>query len=148
MKKLHALLLTLAGMFILSMPASAEQSKTFGNYTIHYNAINTQMLDASVAKSYQIKRSRNRALLTISVLENVLGTTAKPVKAKVTAIAKNLSDQLRKITLREIEDAGAIYYIGEVPIRNEETLKFEIRVRPTGVNETYTVTFQQQFFTE
>jgi hypothetical protein len=130
------------------MPAGAEQSQTFGDYTIHYNAINTEMLDPAVAKGYGITRSKNRALLTISVLKNQIGTSVQPVKAKVTATATNLTSQLRIIKSRELEDAGAIYYIGEIPVRNEETLEFNVEVQPEGSEETYSLKFQQQFFTE
>ncbi|MDY6993075.1 MAG: DUF4426 domain-containing protein, partial [Pseudomonadota bacterium] len=43
--------------------AYAEQSKEVGAYKIHYNAINTSMLQPEIAKSYQIIRSRTRGLL-------------------------------------------------------------------------------------
>ncbi len=144
----NVLISALLSMTFFSIPAGAEQSQTFGDYTIHYNAINTEMLDPTVAKAYGITRSKNRALLNISVLKDHIGTTVHPVKAKVTATATNLTAQMRKIKIRELEDAGAIYYIGEVPIHNEETLEFDIQVQPEGSEETYKLKFQQQFFTE
>jgi len=144
----NVLISALLSMILFSRPAGAEQSQTFGDNTIHYNAINTEMLDPTVAKAYGITRSKNRALLNISVLKNQIGTTVQPVKAKVTATATNLSAQMRTIKIRELEDAGAIYYIGEVPIHNEETLEFDIQVQPEGGEETYKLKYQQQFFTE
>lgn len=144
-----SLLLGLLSMMVLiTTPAKAEQSQTFGDYTVHYNAINTDILDANVAKAYDITRSKNRALLNISVLKNVMGTSVQPVKASVEVTATNLSAQLRTIKIRELEDAGAIYYIGEIPIRNEETLEFDVQVQPEGSEETHNLKFQQQFFTD
>lgn len=144
----NTLILALLSTIFFTTNSVAEQSQTFDQYTVHYNAINTQVLNPTVASGYKIKRSKNRALLNISVLKDKMGTTVKPVKAVVTATSVNLTSQLREIKIRELEDAGAIYYIGEIPIRNKETLNFEVQVQPEGSEETYTVKFSQQFFTE
>lgn len=144
----YTLILALLSTIFFTTNSVAEQSQTFDQYTVHYNAINTQILNPTVASGYNIKRSKNRALLNISVLEDQMGTTVKPVKAIVTATSVNLTSQLREIKIRELEDAGAIYYIGEIPIRNAETLNFEVQVQPEGSEETYTVKFSQQFFTD
>ena len=81
---LITLLLLTAGLTV-----SAEQSKTFGDYTIHYVAFTTDMLSPEVARLYKIRRSKNRAILNISVLKKVMGTTGQPVKAQVEATATN-----------------------------------------------------------
>lgn len=140
---LIALLLTTAGSTV-----SAEQSKTFGDYTIHYVAFTTDMLSPEVARLYKIRRSKNRALLNISVLKKVMGTTGKPVKAQVEATATNLSRQLKKLTTRELSGQGAIYYIAETAVNNEETLNFELNITPEGESVALNFSFQQQFFTE
>jgi hypothetical protein len=140
--------LTSAIFGLFALTCSAEQSTTFGDYTIHYNAFPTTILDASIAKSYNISRSKNRALLNIAILKKVMGTTGSPVTAKVVVTAANLSDQLREIPMREITEKGAIYYIGEMSVANQETLKFKVEVTPEGQSESYTVNFMQQFFTD
>ncbi len=144
----NILISTLLSIILFSLPAHAEQSQTFGDYTVHYIALNSQVLNANVANSYKIKRSKNRALLNISVLKKQEDTTVKPVKAKVTATTTNLTSQLRELKVRELEDAGAIYYIAEIPVRNEETLTFKIKVQPLDSDESYELMFNQQFFTE
>lgn len=133
---------------VLPAPAAAEQSVTFGDYTIHYSAFNTELLQPEIAKAYQITRSRGRALLNVSVLKKLMGTTGKPVRATVKATASNLSAQLRTIEMRELNDNGAVYYVGEFPVSNEETLKFRLDVTPEGGSEAYIATFDQQFFAE
>ncbi|HHB12313.1 MAG TPA: DUF4426 domain-containing protein, partial [Chromatiales bacterium] len=70
-----------------------------------------------------------------------------PVPAKVTAQGVNLSNQIKKIELREIREPKAVYYIGEVPITNGETIDFTITVQPQG-GERRTVTFRQEFVTD
>jgi len=141
-KLIVSLLVLFAGMNV-----HAEQAKTFGDYAIHYNSFTTDMLTPEVAKGYNITRSKNLALLNISVLKKVMETTVKPVRAKVVASATNLSSQLKNMEIHEIIDQGAIYYIAEIPIGTRETLTFNISVTPEGETNTYTFTFRQEYFT-
>ncbi len=128
--------------------ANAEQSKSFGDYTIHYFAFTTDMLSPEVARLYEIRRSKNRAILNISVLKKVLGTTGQPVKAQVEATATNLSRQMKNLNIRELSSNGAIYYIAETSVNNEETLNFELNIIPEGETVALSFSFQQQFFTD
>lgn len=125
----------------------AEQSQDFGEYVVHFNAITTDMLPPKVAREYRIPRSKNRAMLNIVVLQKVLGTAGQPVTATVKARATNLTGQMRDIPLREIKEPYAIYYIGDFPVSNEETLDFELEVTPEGQKKPLNVRFRQQFFT-
>ncbi len=140
---------TLAGLVILMLAAlaQAENSQDFGDYVVHFNALSTDMLPASVTKQYGLKRSKNRGMINIAVLRKVLGTTGKPVPAKVTATATNLTGQKRDIGLREIREGTAIYYIGTFPVSHEETLRFTVDVQPEGEKDTFEVKFKQQFYT-
>jgi hypothetical protein len=130
------------------LSAAAEQSKIFGDYTVHYSAFSTDILTPEVAKSYQIPRSKNRALLNISVLKKLMGTTGQPVKANVKATATNLSAQLRDLEVRELEEHGAVYYIAQTTVANEETLRYDVSITPEGESTPFTFSFDQQFFTE
>jgi len=132
---------------LLAAVAQAENSQDFGDYVVHFNALSTDMLPASVTKQYGLKRSKNRGMINIAVLRKVLGTTGKPVTAEVTASAANLTGQQRDINLREIREGTAIYYIGDFPVTHEETLRFRVSVKPEGEAETFEVKFKQQFFT-
>jgi hypothetical protein len=146
MKRCYSLFFSL---FLLGLStAHADQSKDFGDYTIHYNAFTTDVLTADVARSYNITRSKNRALLNISVLKKVMDASVKPVRAQVQASATNLSAQLKTLEVRELNDQGAIYYIAESQVNHRETLKFEIAVTPAGEENTYRLSFSQQFFTD
>jgi hypothetical protein len=78
-----------------------------------------------------------------------MDTPGTPVQATVTATGTNLTGQLREIEIREIRDPeGAIYYIGEFPVNNLETYRFEVSVAVAGENEPLMVLFRQQFYTE
>ena len=127
--------------------AGAEQARQFGDYTVHYSAFTTDILAPEVAKAYQIQRSKNRALLNISILKKVMGTTGQPVKAAITATATNLSGQLRQLDVRELDEQGAVYYIAETPVNHEETLKYSLTIVPQGETDPLNFTFEEQFFT-
>lgn len=128
---------------------AAQQSQDFGTYVVHYNALNTNLVPPEVAKAYGITRSPSRALLNVTVLKKMMDTPGTPVDASVTAAATNLTGQRRDIGLREIrESGGAIYYIGEFPVHNLETYRFDVQVAVEGETEPLAVRFTQQFYTE
>jgi len=139
-------LMTLLGV---SSSADAQQSQDFGDYVVHYNALNTNFIPPQVAQGYGIKRSSSRAILNLTVLKKVMDNPGTPVSAKVSASGTNLTGQLREIEIRELKDTeGAIYYIGEFPIHNLETYNFTVNVQPEGEAEPLLVKFRQQFYTE
>jgi len=141
---LSAVLLSL----LISLNVQAEQSKAFGNYTIHYSVFTTDNLTPSVAKQYNIPRSKKRALLNISVLKKTADGSSKSTKATIKGTTTNLSQQLRELEPREISEKGAIYYIAETPVDNAEILKYKLDITPQGEKKAYTLSFQEQFYTE
>ena len=147
---MKTLIKTLIAMLVLtSMPAVAQQAQEFGDYMIHYNAIRSSMLTPEVARAYGIRRSDSRALINISVLKSGDDQTSTAVKAAVTATGRNLTGQTRKVEMREIDEGdGAIYYLGELSVRNMETFDFTVLITPEGNGTPYTVKFRQQFYTE
>ncbi len=147
---IHKLTLMIAALTVAlywPVQATAEQSKSFGDYTVHFNALSTDVLQPAIARSYGITRSKSRVLLNVSVLQKVMGTTGRPVNAQVTARATNLNNQLKSIDMREAGDSGGIYYLGEVKVDHGEILHFHVEVTPEGSEKTHVIEFQQQFFT-
>jgi hypothetical protein len=137
-----------AVMLLSPLTLTAENSKEFGQYVIHYNALATDVLPPEVARQYHIARSRNRGMINITVLKKILGSPGQPVHAQVTVTARNLVGQSRTINTREIRDGNAIYYIGEFGVANEETLKFDVSARPQGSQEYVEAQFSQDFYTQ
>ena len=116
-----------------------------GSHVVHFSAQLTDQLPPEIARAYSIVRSKNRAMLNVSVLE---ADTDKPVTADVTVKTVNLTGQLKNVTMRMIQEQEAIYYIGETPVANQETLIFDISVRPDGVEEASNMRFKRQFYTD
>ena len=131
-------------MAVLSPLASAEQTVVFGDYTVHYNAFTTDNLSPSVAKNYNIPRSKKSALVNIAVLKNPPAST--PVEAKITGTVINLNQQLRQLDFRQVVEQDAIYYIAETPIHHQETLKYELAITLGGRASPHHFSFQKQFY--
>lgn len=124
-------------------PAAAS-SVDIGDHIVHFSALSTDKLPPEVARTYNIVRSKNRAMLNVSVLEE---SSKKPVEALVTVKTVNLTGQMKNVTMRMIREQEAIYYIGETPVANQETLVFDISITPDGVDQPSEVRFKRQFFT-
>lgn len=148
-KKLTLLTFVISLLTLASHAVRAESSETFGPYTIHFNAIQTDILDPSIAKNYDIKRSSKRGLLNIAVRKDQSPTAiGTPVDATISANWNNLNAQMSTIAMREIREKHAIYYIGEFAIRNEEVLTFTVNVAPEGKKPGKTITFRKKFIVD
>ena len=128
----------------VAQPAGAT-SAIIGDFVVHFSAQSTDQLPPDVARTYNIVRSKNRAMLTVSVLR---AANNAAVTAVVTVKTVNLTGQLKNVTMRQENEGDAIYYIGEVTIANRETLIFDISVTPDGVEKASDVRFKRQFFTD
>lgn len=136
-----SLLLSLT--LLCSANASAEQMQKLGDWDVHYIAFPSTFLTSDVASTYDIKRSKYLGIINISVLDSD-SLKAQAVDIKVTA--RNLLGNIRELDVREIREQDAIYYIAEVPHRNEET--YRIKVTLTSENQTQELKFQQKFYVD
>ena len=132
---------------MVAVTGHAENSKDFGQYVVHFNALATDQLPARVAREYRITRSKNRGMINITVLRKVLGSPGQPVHAFVEVSGTNLAGQYRRIPVREVREGNAIYYIGEFGVTHEETVRFDVEVRPQGTPDTLQLEFSQDFYT-
>lgn len=130
-----------------AQPAAAT-SADVGDFIVHFSAQSTDQLSPEIARAYNIVRSKNRAMLNVSIIRKSDDT---PVSGQVSVKTVNLTGQLKNVTMRKIEEPGdvvAIYYIGETAVANRETLIFDIKVTPEGSDQTSDVRFKRQFYTD
>lgn len=130
-----------------TVPEAEPAGATFadiGDHIVHFSAQTTDLLPPKVAQAYDLVRSKNRAMLTVSVLEE---GTDKATTAEVTVKTVNLTGQLKNVTMRPITEGDSIYYIGVTPVANRETLIFDISIIPEGADKAADVRFKRQFFT-
>jgi hypothetical protein len=126
---------------------AAQQAEDFGDYKVHYSAINTSQLSPEVARAFGIQRSTSQALLNLAVLRDRSGPIDEPSRAVIKVNAVNIAGQRRPIEMREVTEQDAIYYIGTFRIHNEERMTFSVEVTPEGESgPPLSFRFQQQFF--
>jgi len=145
----------LAAGLLLAFFTLAAQAATpikVGEYTVHFSAFNTDTLQPNMAKAYNITRSKNRGMFTISVMKDnkdnhSVSPLGIPVRAMIKASASNLTGQLRDFKVREIDEGDAVYYISVFHVTAGETLDFDIKIAPEDGGKPFSVKFRQQFYT-
>lgn len=111
--------------------AQAEQ-EDFGDYTVHYVAVNSTFLQPAIAERYGIVRSARRAFLNIAVQRKLPGGGTEAVSAVIRGSRNNLMQQSETIEFKEVREGEAVYYIGEFGFSNAEPVRFELDIHPEG----------------
>lgn len=139
----------LAAGLSVSLPAvAADTSTSADGYVIHHNAFSADTLSPAIAQRYGIQRSKARGVLNVSVIKAKAGTTGTPVAAHVEVQAASLTGQKQRVPMREVREQDAVYYLGEFPVKDQETLSFMIEVTPEGAAKAIKGETSQQFFTK
>ncbi|CAI8988934.1 Homoserine acetyltransferase [Pseudomonas chlororaphis] len=120
-------------------PIKGERQEVFGDVTVHYNTFNSTFLQPDIAKAAELVRSKNQGVINVSVLK-----AGKPLVAQVTGTVKDLTSQSVPLKFKQVTEQGAIYYIAQYPVEQQETRTFEIKVQ-TG-DTTNTINFNQELF--
>ncbi len=137
---LSATLLLVTGM---SLPAVAEQMRRIGDFRAHYSLVPTLFLNPEVAAGYDITRSRDRALLTVSILD----ADGAPVTAKVQGRVKDLLGAQQALAFEEVREGTAVYYLATIRHSDRDVLRFDIRITtPDGAD--HELVFQQKMYWE
>lgn len=129
----------------LSLPAMAadvikgERQENFGDVTVHYNTFNSTFLTPDIAKSAELIRSKNQGVINVSVIKG-----GKPLMAQVSGSVKDLTSQSVPLKFKQITEQGAIYYIAQYPVDQQEIRTFEIKVQ--NGDKINTINFNQELF--
>lgn len=132
---------------LLSLSVMAENSTQTRGYTIHHNALTTDLLNPSVASEYGIQRSNSRGMVNISILRDEPNGLGEPQAGRVTLVARNLFGQFNEVPLREVREEQAIYYIADFPVADRQRLMFDIEVSLAGEPYPLKAQFEQEFYT-
>ncbi|HYN79364.1 MAG TPA: DUF4426 domain-containing protein [Lamprocystis sp. (in: g-proteobacteria)] len=138
----------LAAGLATSLSALADTSTSADGFVVHHNAFTADTLSPAIAQSYGIQRSKARGVLNVSVIKEKAGTTGTPTMARVEVQAASLTGQKQRVPMREVREQEAVYYLGEFPVQDQETLKFMIEVTPEGATKAIKAETSQQFFTK
>ena len=137
-----ALFLLTACLSVTAMAADAikgDRQEKFGDVTVHYNTFNSTFLTPDIAKSAELVRSKHQGVINISVIKD-----GKPLMAQVSGTVKDLTSQSVPLNFKQVTEQGAIYYIAQYPVPQQETRTFEIKVQ-TG-DKINTINFNQELF--
>ncbi len=116
-----------------------ERKEVFGDITVHYNTFNSTFIQPEIAKAAELVRSKNQGVINISVLKD-----GKPLAADVSGTVKDLTGMSIPLEFKQVTEQGAIYYLAQFPVKQQETRTFKIDVK-TG-DKTNTVSFNQELF--
>lgn len=141
MSRLALLLLTacLSASAMAADVIKGERKGTFGDITVHYNTFNSTFLQPDIAKAAELIRSKNQGVINVSVVKD-----GKPVIASVTGTVKDLTSNSVALKFRQVTEQGAIYYIAQYPVPQQETRTFEIKVQ--NGDKINTINFNQELF--
>ncbi|MOA53274.1 hypothetical protein D3C78_1767120 [compost metagenome] len=106
---------------------------------MHYNTFNSTYLTPDIAKGAELVRSKNQGVINVSVIKD-----GKPMIANVTGTVKDLTSQSVTLKFKQITEQGAVYYIAQYPVDQQETRTFDIKVQ-TG-DKINTINFNQELF--
>jgi len=81
-----------------------------------------------MTQRYQLKRSKNMALVNISVVDSKSSLMPQGVKSKVSGQVKNLMGQAKSLDFKEVHEGKAYYYIAQVNVEQHSNLQSKIAV--------------------
>ena len=129
----------------LSMSAVAadaikgERQEVFGDTTVHYSTFISTFLQPDIAKAAELVRSKNQGVINISAIK-----AGKPVVTQVSGSVKDLTSNSIPLKFKQVNEQGAIYYLAQFPVEQQETRTFTINVDTGGKTET--ISFNQELF--
>jgi len=132
----------------INQPKEIQTWQKFGAYTVHYNVFNSKNIPPEVASIYKLTRSKDIALINISLTKTENDVTTLGLPAKVSATAVNLLQQSKPLEFSEIKEPDATYYIASFRHTNEEDIRFEVSVLPKDEGKPLILSFTRRLFTE
>ncbi len=137
MRRLALLLMSLC----LAVPALAadapkpERKEVFGDVTVHYSAFNSTFVQPATAQAAGLVRSKNQGIINVTVLK-----AGKPSVANVSGTVSDLTSRQVPLSFKQVTDQGAIYYLAQFPIEQEESRTFAISVGSGETTNTFSFT--------
>jgi len=119
-------------LLVVSGLANAEQKMQLGPWDVHYIAMPSTLIDPAIAKTYQLERTKYQGLVNISVLKTA-DQSAQQVS--IEGVAKNLLGQQKELVFREVVEGKAIYYLAQLPFRNEERFTLTVQIKQGNVSQ-------------
>ncbi len=135
-------------LLLVPLIARAEQFERFGPYALHYSVVSTTFLAPEVAERYGIVRGERRAILNLSLLEQLEDGSTRPTAMQATGESWDLMQRKEKLVFREIREGQAIYYIAPLEFIDREWRNFAVEFSPEGSDSRYTFEHKHQLYSD
>lgn len=117
---------------LLATQAQAHDRYTTSDIELYSVVVPTTELTAEAAKNYNVERSPNRGLLTVTLVKKGKSGKSETVAGQVYAGAINLRNNLSNIPIREVREGGSVTYLGEFQVTAPDTLRFLVNASVMG----------------
>lgn len=118
---------------------SSSRQATFGDVTVYYNTFNSTFLQPEMARSVELIRSKDQGVINVSVFK-----TGKPYPAQVSGTIRDLTGEPVPLRFRQVTEHGAVSFLAQYPVPQQETRIFDITVQAGG--KTNRFSFNQELF--
>ena len=115
----------------------AQRQQTFGDMTVYYNAFPSTFLTPDIAKQVEVSRSKNNAVLNITV-----NKAGKNIPANVQGTVKTGDEKPKRLSFRQVGKGGEINYLAQFPVKGPQTFTFKVDVKAGGAGAE-TIEFTQ-----
>ncbi|MCD5992350.1 DUF4426 domain-containing protein [Pseudomonas sp. CDFA 602] len=133
------LMTSLIGPALAADAIKGNRQETFGEVTVHYNTFNSTALQPDIARNVEVLRSKQQGVISLSIIRN-----GKPQVAQVSGTIKTLTTDPVALSFKQIHEYGAVSYIAQYPVPQQEIRIFEIIVQTGG--DTHRFSFNQELF--
>lgn len=116
---------------------AAQRQQTFGDTTVYYNAFPSTFLTPTIAKNFEISRSKNNAVLNITV-----NKAGKNIAANVQGTVRTGDTSPTRLNFRQVGKDGEINYLAQFPVTGQQTFTFKVDVKAGGAT-AQTIEFTQ-----
>lgn len=141
------MLACLWGLMLGVVVAPDVSDHDFGSHRLHFNVVHSMVLPATAAHRVGLTRAEDRYVLNLTVLEK-RDEQPLPVPVAATRIdaqARNLLGAERKFDLIKVDEGGAVYYVVDFRVADEERLRFKLTVVVDGRDQPMEVEFDRHF---
>lgn len=129
---------------LLAAPTQANDRYATRDVELYCVAMPTTELTAEAAKAYNVERSPKRGLLTVTLVKKVRTGKNETIAGQVYAGAINQRNNLSNIPIREVQEGGSVYYLGEFHVNSPDTLRFLVNANVMG--KTMKSEFAREFY--
>lgn len=137
MRRLAIMLISLclAAPVLAADAAKPERKEVFGDTTVHYSVFNSTFVQPATAQAAGLVRSKNQGVINVTVLKN-----GKPSVANVSGTVSDLTSRKSNLSFKQVTDQGAVYYLAQFPVDQDEDRTFAITVGSGDTTNSFSFT--------